>query len=303
MHRALPPLDSLRVLAACVRHGSFSGAAQELGLTPAAVSVRMRTLEAQIGVTLFHRHGPRLTVSDQGALLGEKIDMAMSLIRSAIDECQGARQALRVTCAPTFASRWLIPRLAEYHALPDAQPIRLDASAAVQPAERFDVAIRSGTGPWPGLSAVELLPEQGTPMLSPTLLAGSALLCIDRLLELPLITDGRWTEWFARVGRTNVRPRFSATRFPTYELEALAAVQGVGVALLSPVLFGDLCRQGALTAPFETVIEGPESYWVLWPADSPAPHFVNWLKQQFVQFQHPLPNIRTEQDESGSGPA
>jgi LysR family glycine cleavage system transcriptional activator len=85
MARALPPLESLRVLAACVRHRSFTRAAHELGLTPAAVSSRMRALEGQMGVTLFHRHGPRLTVSDQGVALAEDIDAALSLMQSAVN--------------------------------------------------------------------------------------------------------------------------------------------------------------------------------------------------------------------------
>jgi LysR family glycine cleavage system transcriptional activator len=269
------------VLAACVRHGNFSGAAKELGLTPAAVSVRMRALEEQVGVKLFHRHGPRLTVSDQAALLGARVDEAMSLIRVAVDDCRGAPQALRVTCAPTFASRWLIPRLAEYQALEGAQSIALDTTATYLPPDRFDVAIRSGVGPWPGLSVVKLLPEMGTPMLSPALLTDGALLSLDRLLQLPLIVDRRWPEWFAHAGRLNPNASFTATRFPTYELEAQAAVQGLGVALLSPVLFGDLCRQGVLVAPFETIVEGPDSYWALWPANTPAPHFVEWLGRHF----------------------
>src|SRR5262245_46612114 len=246
MRRALPPLESLRVLAACVRHRSFSGAAKELGLTPAAVSLRMRALEAQVGVSLFHRHGPKLTVSEQGALLGARIDDALSLIGAAIADCRGAPQALRVTCAPTFASRWLLPRLADYQALDGATPISLDTSAQVLPPERFDVAIRSGRGGWRDFSAIELLPEQGTPMLSPALLANGATPSLDALLELPLIRDGRWPAWFEQAGRPDARPRFAGTRFPTYELEAQAAVRGIGVALLSPALFGDLCRDGAL---------------------------------------------------------
>jgi LysR family glycine cleavage system transcriptional activator len=293
MGRTLPPLDSLRVLAACVRHGSFSGAARELGLTPAAVSVRMRDLEAQVGVSLFHRHGPRLTVSTEGTLLAEKVELAMSLIRSAIDGLRYRQPALRVTCAPTFASRWLIPRLAEYQSLAESQPITLDASAMILPVGEFDVAIRSGRGPWHGCSAVELMREQGTPMLSASL-AGATALSLDQLLELPLITDRRWEAWFARAGRPNAQARFAATRFPTYELEAQAAVQGIGVALLSPLLFGDLCRSGALIAPFEAIVEGPDSYWVLWASGSTAPHFVDWLTGEFAHGMNSFASSRTQ---------
>jgi LysR family glycine cleavage system transcriptional activator len=281
MPRALPPLESLRVLAACVRHRSFTRAARELGLTPAAVSSRMRALEGQIGVKLFHRHGPRLTVSDQGVALAEDVGTALSLMQSAVNRSQSAQRAIRVTCAPTFASRWLVPRLAEYHATAGSQPIILDATATLLAPTQFDVAIRSSAGPGRGFSSVKLLPELGTPMLSPALLRKKERVSVRRLLELPLIPDGRWSEWLALAGQPAARPKFAATRFPTYELEALAAVKGIGVALLSPVLFGDLCRQGELIAPFDTVVEGPASYWALWPEQSPAPHFVQWLAQQF----------------------
>jgi len=279
MARALPPLESLRVLAACVRHRSFTRAARELGLTPAAVSSRMRALEGQMGVTLFHRHGPRLTVSDRGVALAEDIDTALSLMQSAVNRSQSAPRAIRVTCAPTFASRWLVPRLAQYHATAGSQPITLDATATLLAPTQFDVAIRSGAGPWNGFETVKLLSELGTPMLSPALLGKNERLSLRGLLELPLIPDGRWSEWFALAGIRGAKPRFAATRFPTYELEALAAMQGVGVALLSPVLFGDLCRSGELVAPFHTVIEGPASYWALWPQGSETPHFVQWLQQ------------------------
>jgi LysR family glycine cleavage system transcriptional activator len=281
MARALPPLESLRVLAACVRHRSFTRAARELGLTPAAVSTRMRALEGQMGVELFHRHGPRLTVSDQGIALAEDIDSALSLMQSAVSRSQSAQRAIRVTCAPTFASRWLVPRLAEYHATPGAQPITLDATATLLAPTQFDVAIRSGAGPWRGFSAVKLLSELGTPMLSPALVRKKERLSVRRLLELPLIPDGRWSTWFELAGLRGAKPKFAATRFPTYELEALAAVKGVGAALLSPVLFADLCRQGDLIAPFDVVLEGPASYWALWPQDCGTPHFVKWLAQQF----------------------
>jgi len=278
MARALPPLESLRVLAACVRHRSFSRAARELGLTPAAVSSRMRALEGQIGVPLFQRHGPRITVSDQGVALAEDVDAALALMQSAVNRSQSAQRAIRVTCAPTFASRWLVPRLAEYHAMAGAQPITLDATATLLGPTQFDVAIRSGAGPWRGFSAVKLLPELGTPMLSRSLLRKKERVSVRRLLELPLIPDGRWGEWFTLAGLPNAKPSFAATRFPTYELEALAAAKGLGVALLSPVLFGEMCRQGELIAPFDTVIEGPASYWALWPEKTETPHFVKWLQ-------------------------
>lgn len=172
MRKKLPPLDSLRVLAACIRHGNFSRAAAELGITPTAVSQRMRALEAEIGVELFKRHGPKLTTTNRAKALGQRLEQALSLMRTAVDDCRRDKQPLRVTCAPTFAARWLVPRLATYHSLPGADAITLDNIQAVLPAGTFDVAIRNGVGPWPGYNAVKLMLEQRTPMLSPKLAPG-----------------------------------------------------------------------------------------------------------------------------------
>jgi LysR family transcriptional regulator, glycine cleavage system transcriptional activator len=246
--KALPPLESLRVLAACVRLGTFSRAAAELGITPTAVSQRMRALEAQIGVTLFRRHGPKL---------------------------------LRVTCAPTFAARWLVPRLVGYQSLPGANPIALDATQSLSPQGAFDVAIRSGRGPWPGYESVRLLSDHGTPMLSPKWVPPGSRMTVKKLLRVPLIPDSRWAEWFKLAGVANAKPRFVAARFPNYELEALAAVQGIGAALLSPDLFAQFMAQGKLVAPFASTVEGPSSYWLLWTTECADAHFLVWMKSQF----------------------
>jgi LysR family glycine cleavage system transcriptional activator len=279
MRKTLPPLDSLRVLAACTRHGNFSRAAAELGITPTAVSQRMRALEAQIGVELFKRHGPKLTTTDRAKALGQRLEQALWLMRSAVDDCRRLEQPLRVTCAPTFAARWLVPRLATYHALPGSDAIVLDNIQAVMPAGAFDVAIRSGVGPWPGYSAVKLMTEQRTPMFSPKLAPGR--LTVKALLKMPLIPDPGWTAWFKLAGVANAKPGFVATRLPNYELEAQAAMQGIGAALLSTMLFADLRAQGALIAPFPWTLDGPGGYWLLWADESSGCHFVRWMKSQF----------------------
>jgi LysR family transcriptional regulator, glycine cleavage system transcriptional activator len=282
MGNAQPPLESLRILAACIRHGNFSRAAAELGITPTAVSQRIRALEAQIGVELFTRNGPRLVATNRAKALGERLEQALSQMRTAVDDCRRVSHPLRVTCAPTFAARWLVPRLSTYQALPGSDAITLDADQNILSAGHFDVAIRSGPGPWPGYQAVKLLTEQGTPMLSPKWLPDSAVLTVKQLLEIPLIPDPRWREWFKLAGLPNAEPQFVATRFPNYELEARAAVQGSGAALLSPVLFADLNTQGALVAPFPYTVEGPNSYWLLGSADSVESHFSRWIRSQFA---------------------
>jgi LysR family glycine cleavage system transcriptional activator len=281
MRNALPPLDSLRILAVCVRHGNFSRAADELGITPTAVSQRIRALEAQIGVKLFRRHGPALFTTDRAKALGQRLEHAFSLVRTAVTDCQRIKHPLRVTCAPTFAARWLIPRLAGYQLLPGADAIALDAAQSLSPAGSFDVAIRSGTGPWPDHEGVKLLLELGTPMLHPKWVSAGKRPTVRQLLQLPLIPDPRWPAWFKLAGVANAQPRFVPTRFPNYELEAQAALQGIGVALLSPVLFAELTHQGMLVAPFPWSVEGPNSYWLLWTKEACETHFVKWMRTQF----------------------
>jgi len=281
MAKALPSLESLRVLAACVRHGNFSRAAAELGITPTAVSQRMRSLEAQLGIKLFRRHGPRLTTTDRARALGQRLEHALGLMRVAVDDCRRLKHPLRVTCAPTFAARWLVPRLATYQTLPGADAIAMDASQGLSSPGFFDVAIRSGVGPWPECECVRLLSEQGTPMLSPRWVAPGSRFTARKLLRIPLIPDPRWAQWFALAGVPNAKPTFVAARFPNYELEAQAALQGIGAALLSPVLFAQFTAQGALVAPFPCAVDGPNSYWLLWTKESAHTHFVSWMKSQF----------------------
>ncbi|HKZ73216.1 MAG TPA: LysR family transcriptional regulator, partial [Steroidobacteraceae bacterium] len=106
MSRRLPPLESLRFFEACARHSSFTRAATELGITPAAVSLRIRDLESDVGVRLFHRSGPKIELTGAGAALAGRMTEAMRQIRAAVEDCRGGADALRVTVAPTFATRW-----------------------------------------------------------------------------------------------------------------------------------------------------------------------------------------------------
>jgi LysR family glycine cleavage system transcriptional activator len=279
---SLSSLDALHVLATCVRCGSFSRAASELCVTPSAVSARIRNLEAELGVTLFERRGPKLVATDRATSLAATIDGALSSIRSAVDVVKHAKRPLRITCAPTFA-RWLVPRLTSYHASPSAEPIAIDATTELLPSDRYDVAIRYGGDPGPGVAAAILVADLGAPMLSPKLLPPNRAPSLRGLLALPLIKDPRWVRWFDLAGVRHAKPRFASTSFATYELDAAAAVHGAGVALLSPLFYGDLLASGELVAPFQTVVEGPSNYWALWRKASPPPRFVTWLQAAVAQ--------------------
>lgn len=285
MRKRLPPLESLRVLGACVRHGSFTRAADDLGVTAAAVSLRIRNLEAELGTRLFERAGPRLQATDAAVALASRVDDALRTMQAAVAACRGETQTLRVTATPSFASRWLAPRLARYHQRADAVPIQIDCSADQRAADDFDVAIRTGLGAWPDFVVSRLLPVESTPMLGPSLAATLKLSCPADLARLPLLAHDDWPRWFQHAGVHATRLRFCADEYPTHELDASAAMEGAGVALLSPTLFASALRDGKLVQPFPTVMAGPKWHYLLLnplAANPAAQGFRAWLEAELT---------------------
>ena len=278
-----PALESLRFLEASVRHGNFTRAAAELGVTPAAVSLRIRDLEADLGTKLFHRSGPRLAPTDAGVELARRVAEALRLVRAAVDHCVEPSEPLRVTAVPTFAMRWLVQRLPHYRALADAVPIELDVSTELRPSKDFDVAIRTGMGEWPELDTTALMPVEATPMLSPALAAGAPLASSTDLVSRPLLPHDDWPRWFQEAGAPVAGLAFCADDYSLHELHASAAINGVGVALLSPIFYASLIQEGKLLQPFAHIIRGPKWHYVLLRAGERRPavlRFRDWLKEE-----------------------
>lgn len=283
MPKRLPPVESLRFVEACVRHGNFTRAAAELGVTPTAVSLRIRDLEAELGAKLFHRAGPKVTATVAGAALAGRIGEAFDVIKSAVEDFRGVVEALRVTAVPTFAMRWLAPRLARYHSRPDAVPITLDVSAELRGADLFDIAIRTGLGVWRGYEATVLFPVEATPMLSPSLHTKMHLATPADLASLPLLPNDDWPRWFAEAGVTPPPLNYYADDYPTHELDAAAAMEGAGVALLSPILFAAQLRERKLVQPFAHVMRGPAQHYLLQEIGEDRPtvmQFRDWLLEE-----------------------
>ena len=290
----MPSLESLRVVEACVRHGNFTRAAAELGVTPTAVSLRIRDLEAELGAKLFHRSGPRIAATEAGVALAGRIGEALDQIRSAVETFRGEGSALRVTCVPTFGPRWLAPRLARYHALPDAVPVALDVTAELRRPEDFDIAVRTGLGGWRGFEATALFAVEATPMLSPALLAGRDLSSPADLASLPLLPYDDWPRWFAGAGVAPSALRLYADDYPTHELDAAAAMEGAGVALLSPILFAAPLREGKLIQPFPYVLRGPAQHFLLLKEGEARPavlRFRDWLVAESGATANPAPAV------------
>lgn len=270
----------------CVSVGSFAGAADRLALTPAAVSLRIRSLEAELGQPLFDRVGRRVVATPGAVTLANRVRQGLDGISDALDAFQAATAPLRVTAPPTFAARWLAPRLSFYRA-PGGGGIELDISSDVRDPSAFDVAIRTGRGGWDGLEEYPLTPVDVTPMVAPALLGARTLAEPEDLTNFDLLPHPDWGKWFARAERPMPGGlRFVGVDYSIFELIANAAVAGLGVALLSPTLFRPLLDAGQLVAPLATVLKGPDWYFALIREGErrPAPRsFSDWLCDQVRQ--------------------
>ena len=194
MRKPLPPLSSLRSFEAVARQLSFSKAAAELHVTPGAVSQQIRTLEARLGTKLFERTKRSVALTEAATRLLPDVQAGLEMLSRAIggrSACSGER-SLTISAAPSFASKWLLPRLASfYEAYPDIE-LRVLATVALADfkGDGVDLAIRLGRGSYPGLEAEPLFAEALTPLCSPALLKRKgALKQPDDLRKYRLIHD------------------------------------------------------------------------------------------------------------------
>src|SRR6478752_1865965 len=205
MARRLPPLSALRPFEAAARLESFSRAAEELHLTHGAVSHQVRALEEHLGTPLFARHGKRVTLTAAGRTFAERVRAALDEIAQAADNLRARRDdRLTVSVLPSFASRWLMPRLIRFM---DANPgieVNVNATTALADfrAEEVDVAIRFGVGPWPPLACEKFLEDEYFVVASPRFNRGKLPRAPRDLLTGGIIREDRdyWPQWFEKAG-------------------------------------------------------------------------------------------------------
>jgi LysR family glycine cleavage system transcriptional activator len=269
---ALPPLSAIRCFEAAARHQSFTRAAEELGMTQAAMSYQIKLLEERVGSPLFKRGARGVTLTKTGRMLAPKIADAFSQLRSAFaDMNRSADRALSITALSTLAVTWLLPRLGGFQRANPDIAVAIDTSNDLVDFSdgEFDVGIRSGNGEWLGLVAHSLFPAAFTPMLSPALAAQYPRLAAPAdLLKLPLIDphDPWWQEWFADAGAP--APDLSSRtgiRVDNQQMAARAAMSGQGVAVLMPTFFAEELAAGTLIQPFPLVRDSGAHYWLVYP--------------------------------------
>ena len=307
MSRKLPPLNAIRAFEAAARHGSITKAAEELHVTQSAVSHQVKALEDWLQMALFRRSGRVLKLTDAGEYYADTLGIALDQMARATRRLQtmDARSGwLTVHCMPSFATKWLVPRLGAFRKSHEGIDVWINTTDIfIENDLRFngfpfdediDVFIAYGDGRWDGVHAVRFMEEVIFPVCSPALLSGEKPLRKPAdLKEHTLLHDDLpedWNVWLAAADVTGIDPE-KGPGFDDSSMVLQAAAAGQGVALGRSVLVEEDLQSGRLIKPFDLILPTDNAYYVVAPeGGEDAPKIVafrNWLLQQ----------------SSGSGPA
>ncbi|MBK4216505.1 LysR family transcriptional regulator [Paracoccus caeni] len=286
MDRPRLPLNALRAFEAAARHLNLTRAAVELCVTQAALSHQIRGLEERLGVTLFRRVPRGLVLTDEGVALTPVLTRAFDGMSEVLDRFSRGRfhETVNLGVVSSFATEWLMPRLADFHARHPAVDLRIHANnnRVDIAGEGLDLAIKFGDGSWHGIAAVQLI-EAPMTLFSPPAWA-DRLRSINDLAELPLLRSyrgGEWKQWFEAQGATC--PPLRGPVFDTSLAIAEMAARGHGAALLPLPLFDHWTASGRLIRPFAALVKAG-AYWLTRPhstVETPGQGaFREWLAEQ-----------------------
>ena len=285
MGRKLPPFAAVRAFEAAARNMSFKKAAEELCLSPSAVSHQIRSLEGHLDTRLFERRGNELSLTLNGQGYAKSLTVFLDGVEDSTRSIHEAgQQPFRVLCTPGFAARWLVPRL---NRLPFGDRVRLRVSDGA-PSTDFasndaDVVIQWADDRVPGVRTDPIMESSRYPVISPDLLARSNLRAPEDLLDLTLMHDevlDAWAEWFQAAGvNPPAMPRGPV--FPNCEFSTTAAEQGQGVSLAYDAMVRGTLAAGRLVRLFDTVTMPVVIYSLAWPVsrvdDPMIREFRDWI--------------------------
>lgn len=304
---ALPPLNAVKTFEVAARHLSFTRAANELNVTPGAVSRAVAQLEDRLQIPLFRQHKRRLQLTPAGQAYYFQVSKALERLVSATDELQqhqGSGGMLSIGILPTFGTRWFIPRLVDFQQQHPA--ISVDVKTLPSDFSRdenltsnvdidldqydIDVALYLGRSSWPGVSCEHLFKECLVPVASPCMeeelirLVAGERNALDNLL-LHSTRPQVWHYWFEQQGFTLRDPQWRA-RFEHYFMVIEAAVSGLGIALLPEVLIVDELKSGRLVTVKSSALEQPYHYSLLYhtvrQSEKKILYFREWLNKQLM---------------------
>jgi LysR family glycine cleavage system transcriptional activator len=288
----LPPMQALRAFEAAAREQSLTRAADSLHLTHGAISHQIKALEADLGVRLVARAGRGIRLTDEGERFAQRVRAALTELAAAVQELTGRSnpRQLRISVTPSFAARWLLPRMARFTAAHADIDLDVRANSAIIDFQRddADVAVRYGFGNWPGVVSEYLLAEYFLPVCSPRLRGGKLPKRPADLARYPLLrsNDEFWQPWFTAAGLPSPEP----DRGPTFNDDAhlmQAAVEGQGIALARSSLLGNDLVNGLLVRLFDIEVPSERMYYLVYPprlAHEPKiALFRQWLRDEIAR--------------------
>ncbi len=269
MARPLPPLNALRAFEAAARLLSFTRAAEEMNVTQAAISHQVKGLEERLGVKLFRRLPRHLLLTEEGQALLPDLRDAFNRMALAVERisARSATGTLTVSSMTTIVMTWLVPRLPRFQAAHPEIDVRLMTTQRLVDFARedIDVAIRFGTGKWPGVKAERMFGEVLTPLCGKHFI--DKIKTPSDLRSLPLLRtteEDEWPIWFAAAGVEAV----NGMRGPIFDSTMIgvqAAIDGLGIVIGPAALFADDLASGRLFQPFPLAVETGKSYWFVTP--------------------------------------
>jgi LysR family glycine cleavage system transcriptional activator len=301
MAQRLSHLNALRAFEATARLGSYVHAAAELHVTPAAVGQQIRMLEGVLAAPLFERQGKSLVLTASARSVLPDIKDAFDRLAQAMDHLKGASRLplVTMTLPPSFAAKWLIPRIETFRVAHPEVELRLDTTDRLVdlPRENVAIGIRYGAGRYPGLEMTPLMPEAVFPVCSPSLLSRTQKLrSPDDLANFKLIHDTTmaahagfptWSTWLKAARAKGVKSQ-SGMKINSSIMSLQAAMDGQGIALGRSVIASDDLREGRLVRPLALALETGYAYHLVYAANSPLSHaasrFCQWLKAEVKAF-------------------
>lgn len=289
----LPSLAVLRCFEAAAQYQSYTAAAEVLGLTQSVVSRQVKELEDTIGAPLFRREGRGVRLTSAGQALAQELSGDLDRLRRTLNHAMAAgsgQRALTIAAPPTFAARWLVPRLQGFRDLHD--DLRIVLYSRSEPfdlvAEKIDIAVHFGGWDWPGTQLTPLCPEDLVVAASPQLICRHPHQTDADILEMPLLhltsRAHLWAQFAAQLA-IPYAGRQGCT-FDQFSLQIEAAVAGMGAAILPNYLIEKELADGSLTKLAQVNSDNSQSYFIATPLGQQPPlasAFITWMRKQVVK--------------------
>lgn len=286
-----PSFNSLRTFESAARLLSFNRAAEELCVSPSAVSHQIRQLESILGIKLFIRMDRRVILSPKGKLYYQKISRSISVLYEATSDLMDIekRQIITISAVPFFATRWLMLHLERFRLAHPDWELSLNTSTEKSDfkSENLDIAIRRGEGHWPELTSVLLKHEYLTPVCSPVL--AKRVLDMENLKKAPLLHNSQvlaeWHDWFSSINEP-FELNTVLMEFQNTSQIMDACIAGAGIALIDPSLISEELDSGRLVMPLDKIVKSIRSYYLVYPSDQSDREtvkiFSGWISKEIL---------------------